>query len=391
MKKPFWILAAAALAGGCSSEAERFGYKGADLEDDEMMYFTIGAGVTNWVPTRVLNVYENYEMSEAEKALVAAAGVVVPSEPLKTVPAGYGESAREPWFTTYTRDGSNLGLKGVNGFIAHFNEDKKVWETGETWFSSYWDDRDSALAALAALRKTIGEKFSPKKIYSFENCFVAEYLRLRVMCVVGLKGDGKWSCMLNIQDKNRTGCGQWEPVEMQLQRVAEYKYRKAVIAWKADKAKVLAENDSAAAKIREAKGYPAIDATFRTMEAGDGRRVFIRGGMFEVGEGFKADDIWKEKLAALEQVSGVGFTVAATEQTMPDGFVIRSVSASNELYEARLDMACPPPAAEKKQAADGTEEAAAPAPTPSGEWREMLVLKLLDGRVLPARPAPPQR
>jgi hypothetical protein len=86
--------------------------------------------------------------------------------------------------------------------------------------------------ALETMKKTVAEKFAPKKIYDFHNCWVAEYLRMRVMCVVGLKADGSWSCMLNIQDKNRAGCGQWEPVEAQQERLDEYKYRKAVKAWK---------------------------------------------------------------------------------------------------------------------------------------------------------------
>ena len=70
----------AALFAGCfKNEAERFGYKGTDLADDDKMFFTTGLGVTNWVPARVLSVCEEYPMSPDETALIAAAGVIAPA------------------------------------------------------------------------------------------------------------------------------------------------------------------------------------------------------------------------------------------------------------------------------------------------------------------------
>ena len=89
MKKLMIVAAAAVLFAGCQKEAEKFGYKGIDLADDDLMFFTTGPTVTNWVPARVLSVCEEYPMSPEETALVAAAGVIVPSEPLEKVPEGY--------------------------------------------------------------------------------------------------------------------------------------------------------------------------------------------------------------------------------------------------------------------------------------------------------------
>ena len=396
MRKLLGISAVALIVAGCGSEAERFGYKGADLGDDDKMFFTTGVGVTNWVPARVLNVYEQYEMSEGEKALAAAAGVIVPSEPLSSIPEGYVLGEKEPWFATFIRQAENFGLKGSNGFVAHFDEDKKIWETGETWFSSYWKDEASAVLALETMKKTVAEKFAPKKIYDFHNCWVAEYLRMRVMCVVGLKADGSWSCMLNIQDKNRAGCGQWEPVEAQQERLDEYKYRKALKAWKEAKEKVLAENHLAVEKIREGMKLGKLDESLRPIEASDGRRGYVRGGSFEVNEGFDLEAFWKEKLAQLESAAGVRFSAEISEEKTPDGFNVRGIGASNEIYEVRIDLACPAAvsgkdeAAEEKPAAEG-EEAREPAAPPSGEWRELIIEKMLDGRKIPDRPAPPQR
>ena len=60
------VLFAVALLGtllGCKPEAERFGYKGVDLAEAERECVSTGPGVTDWVPVRVLNVYEKYDFS----------------------------------------------------------------------------------------------------------------------------------------------------------------------------------------------------------------------------------------------------------------------------------------------------------------------------------------
>jgi hypothetical protein len=112
--------------------------------------------------------------------------------------------------------------------------------------------------------------------------------------------------------------------------------------------------------------------------------------------GFDLEAFWKEKLAQLESAAGVRFSAEISEEKTPDGFNVRGIGAGNEIYEVRIDLACPAAvsgkdeAAEEKPAAEG-EQAREPAAPPSGEWRELIIEKMLDGRKIPDRPAPPQR
>ena len=397
MKKLMIVVAAAALVAGCQKEAERFGYKGVDLADDDLMFFTTGPTVTNWVPARVLSVCEEYPMSAEESALVVAAGVITPGEPLEKVPEGYAKDSDEPWFAMWKKESENLGRKGVNGFISHWNEDKNVWETSETYFSSYYPDEAGALAALAETRKIIGSQFSPKKFHDFDKCWVAEYLRLRVMCIVGQKPDGTWSCMLDINDKCRPGCGQWEPVEAQAERLAEYKYRKALVAWKAEKAKILADNHAAVEKIRAEKGLALLGEGAREFDGEDGRKAYIRVGTCDAATVTNRVDFWKEKAAALAAATGVAFESEPTSEEDPSGYVVMSGLSTNDIYDVRLDMAFPPVPAvaegEKPEEAkpEGENAEGEPAPKPPVEWRELCIEKLQAGFAIPPRPQPPKR
>ena len=366
MKKLMIVAAAAALFAGCQKEAERFGYKGADLQDDDKMFFTTGPGVTNWVPARVLSVCEAYPVSAEETALVAAAGVITPSESFEKVPDGYAKSVEEPWFVTWTKEAENFGRKGVNGFISHFNEDKKVWETSETYFSSYHKDEASALAALADLRKTVGEKFSPKRFHDFDRCWVAEYLRLRVMCLVGQKGDGTWSCMLDIQDKNRPGCGQWEAPDAQAERLAEYNYRKAVAAWKAEKDKIVAGNHEKIEAMRKERDLAPFGGDVRAFDAEDGRKVYVRGGYFDMSNVVE-EVVWNEKREGLEKATGTKFEGEIVKRDFEDKYSVWGAGWTNDIYEVRLDMAFP---------AKGEK----------GEWRELCFEVVQEGFAIPPRP-----
>ncbi|MBQ5530622.1 MAG: hypothetical protein IIT98_01270, partial [Kiritimatiellae bacterium] len=81
--------AAAAFAlAGCGEreyvdpEALAFGYKGLDLKSTNTMYLAVSAAETNWVPERVLSVFEKYDWAPEEKALLTAAGAPVPCEAL---------------------------------------------------------------------------------------------------------------------------------------------------------------------------------------------------------------------------------------------------------------------------------------------------------------------
>ena len=397
MKKLMMFAAVAALVAGCAkNEAERFGYKGADIADDDNMFFTTGPTVTNWVPARVLSVCEEYPMSPDEAAIIEAAGIIAPGEPLEKVPEGYVKDSDEPWFAMWRKESENFGRKGVNGFISHWNEDKNVWETSETYFSSYYPDEAGALAALAETRKIIAEKFSPKRFHDFDKCWIAEYLRLRVMCLVGQKPDGTWSCMLDINDKCRPGCGQWEPVEAQAERLAEYKYRKAMAAWKQEKAKVLEANHAAVEKIRTEKGIALLDGG-REFESEDGRKAYIRVGTCDAAAVTNTVEFWKEKSAALAAATGVAFDGEPTTEDVPSGYTIMGATASNDIYDVRLDIAFPPPAevgeesdksAEKAEGDNADEE---PAQKPPVEWRELCFEKMQPGLAIPPRPQPPQR
>ncbi len=398
MKKLMIFAAAAALLAGCGvNEAEKFGYTGADLEGDDKMFFSTGPTVTNWVPARVLSVCEKYEITPEEAALVKAAGVIEPSSSFEKVPEGYKKIHEEPWFVTWQKDSENFGVKGVNGFISHFDEDKKIWETSETYFSSYYDNEASALAALAALKKTIAEGYSPKRFHDFDNCWIAEYRRMRVMCLVGQKADGKWSCMLDINDKCKIGCGQWEPVPMQEERLADYKYRKALTAWKAERARLIAANHEAVEKARVAKGLALFGDEVTPFDAGDGRKVYQRMGSAPLEEVKDRDAFWNEKLAALAKATGVTFEGEAAREQSPSGHEVRGLLATNELYDVRLDMAFPPPPAEKPAEEKPAEASEQPdgeqqeEPPQIVEWREICIEKTLPGFVVPPRPQPPKR
>ena len=389
MKRLMILPAAIVLLAGCGSEAKRFGYKGFDLDDEDKMFFSTGPGVTNWVPARVLCVSEDYPISAAESALVAAAGVVMPSEPLDKIPDGYKKGADEPWFAMWTKEAEHFGRKGVNGFVSHFNEDKNVWETGETYFSSYYGDEQSALAVLADMRKVVGKEFSSKRFHDFDKCWIAEYLRLRILCLVGQKPDGTWSCMLDIQDKSRPGCGQWEPLDAQEERLAEYKYRKALAAWKEANAKVLAANHAEVEKRRQEKGLKLFGESVKPTEAGDGRMAYVVNGVVEGDAAADRMAVWGARAAAVEAATGVVLTREPAVEEVPSGYAILGASAENELYDVRLDMAfldqAAPSSDEEPKADEGDSE------RPAGEWRVVCRERLLPGFVPPVRPQPPQR
>ncbi len=392
MKKLIIAAAAAALFVGCGeNEAKKFGYRGADLDEGDMMFFSTGPTVTNWVPARVLSVCEEYPVSAEESALILAAGVITPSSSLEQIPEGYVKQHDEPWFVTWQKDSECFGRKGVNGFISHFDEDKNIWLTSETYFSSYYDDQASALAALADMRKQISApKFAPKKFYDFDNCWVAEYLRMRVMCLVGQKADGKWSCMLDINDKFKPGCGQWEPVPSQESRRAEFKYRKDIAAWKATRDEIVAANHDAIEKLRAERGLTLLGEGVKPVPAGDGRQVHQNFGSLSAEEAGEREAFWKTKLDALALAAGVKFDQEREVQSAPSGHIVWGIAASSDIYDVRLDMAFPPPppSAEAKGEAEGEEPMEYPQVV---EWRELVIEKVLPGFEIPPRPQPPKR
>jgi len=377
MKKLLIVSLFAAAFVGCSekpTEAQLFGYKGQDLEDkDDKMFFSTGPGVTNWVPTRVLSVFEQYDFTADELAVIAAAGVIQPSKALKTIPEGYVEKSKEPWFTNWSRDNEAFGRKGVAGFISHWNEEQKEWETGETYFSSYYDSEAQAVAALGELEQNL-VKFNPKKFHRFEKCWIAEYVRLRVMGLAGQRPDGTWTCMLDIQDKCDTGCGQWEPVEAQQERVDEVEYHKLLTAWKAEVAQLAKRNHEAVQlKARELK-LPLFGEGVEPRAAGDGRMVYVDGGM--LASNVVAQSVWDEKAAALESATGAKLsTVMKQDEEM---YTVWSAVGTNELFTVRLDMALSKPSTNTLESA--------PAPETPGEWRQLCFENVMPGFVPPPAP-----
>lgn len=345
MRNLIAIAAFAAIIAGCSdksspTEAELFGYKGADIEDqDDKMYFSSTAGVTNWVPTRVLQVSEKYDFSADELALVKAAGIITPSDSFEKLPAEFAEQTKEPWFTSFTKDAEAFGRKGVVGFLAHFDADKNVWSTGENYFSTYYGSEADARKALAGLEPEIA-KFNPKKFYHFDNAWVAEYLRLRVMALCGQRPDGKWTCMLSINDKCRPGCGPWEPVEAQQARINEIEYGKKIKAWREVLAKTAAENHKAVlAKAAQLK-IPLFGDEVKPQLANDGRMVYVRGGDLLMSNTVEQVQ-WDERVKTLESATNVKLGEITKHDY--DQYDVWFATGSNDLFLVRLDIAFPKP------------------------------------------------
>lgn len=384
MKRCLVIPAAvcALILAGCSdSEARRFGYKGLDLEDGDPMFFSTGPTVTNWVPARVLSVCEDYDMTAEELKLISAAGVIMPSAEFAEIPADYQKKDEEPWFTTWAKPVQSFGLDGVAGFLSHFDEDRKVWTTSETYFSSYWKTEAEALTAMGAIKAAIREGYGVKKFYDFKGCWVAEYVRLRVMTVVGQKADGTWSCMLDIQDKNRPGCGQWEPVADQQERLDHYRYTKAVKAWRAEIAKVLSDNHAAVEQAKAAEGLTgfAEASGWSMIERPDDKRPCLfqqAGGTFTNA----LDEAWAEKLALVKASVGLAPAEEPTVQKTEEGAEVRTAIMQDARYDVRLDVALLP------DDAPTSVDAAAAEPRLHGEWRVLCFERLQPGMNLPPRP-----
>lgn len=389
MKKISWMAAAGALLlAGCNdNEAEKFGYKGLDLEESEPMFFSTSPAVTNWVPARVLSVCENYEMTDEEKKVLASAGVIAPGEELAEIPAGYAKQDEEPWFTTWTKANAAFGLTGVVGFLSHYDEDRKVWTTSEGYFSSYWPTKEEAVAALGRLKAALAaEAYGVKKFHEFDACWVAEYVRLRVMGVVGQKADGRWSCMLDFQDKNRAGCGQWEPVPEQQERRNQYVYMKAMKKWRAEVQKTLGDNHARLEKeIAEAglAGF-AEPLAWQISEVPELGQCYlaVRDGVFTNA----LEEAWTAQLDEIKAALDLSPANDAVNQQEINGAQFRWVTMQDARYNVRLDMMFAP----EPSAAEPAEDAAAPeAPAeaePRGRWRMVCVERLPEGVTLPKRP-----
>ena len=365
MKNLIIVSVLAAAFAGCQKEAEKFGYIGADLEDEDQLYLTVSPAVTNWLPARVLSVNERYEFSEDEKALVAAAGVVWSGEPLKAIPEGFASRDKEPWFQTWVKTVEAFGRHGTSGFLSHFDEDRGEWEVGETFFSTYWDTMGKAKAALAELEKKLVEGFHPLKIHRIAEGFLAEYRRMRVIAVAGPRANkGDFACMLSFQDKNRAGCGPWEPVADQEERVRTAQYMKALKAWRADAAKVVSANHAKVEELRKVKGLQLFGDDANWFDSGDGSYMCYQSGQFDTTN-TAAKAFIEGKVAEVAKATGAAFAgeISGEGPQGEDGSpMYYSAEWKGDLYSIRVDVAA------------------------SGEWRMICSEVLQPGFELPKRP-----
>ncbi len=382
-------LALAAAAGCTKTEAERFGYKGDDLLDPtNLTYLVLSPTVTNWVPERVLSIVEDYEFTPDELDVVKAAGVLMPGEEYPAFPEGYACTTKEPWLSQWTRPVKSFGFDGVAGIQAHYNEDRKVWETSESYFSSYWKTKDEALAALASVEAELARDFGVKRFHKISDGWVAEYVRLCVLGVVGPKADGTWSCMLDIRDKGRIGCGPYESPAEQQERLDRHVYMKEMKAWRAEVASILAKNAETVAKLAAGKGLAGIEGASEPTEGEGGRKYRVLNGECEpLPEGAALETavagLWTNKVQLIAKSLGAEFTGEPVKEAMGDSDLWWSATWKGDLYEVRLDvsMPAPVPASEEKSA----DEAEA-RPVPCGRWRILYTEAIQPGTVFPPRP-----
>lgn len=368
------------------AELARFGYRDFDLAATNLVFFSTAEAATNWVPVRLLRVAEDYEWTADEEALIAAAGVVTPCVPQAEIPPGYAKRYDEPWFTGWERPVEAFGFKGVAGMQTHYNEDAGRWDTGETYFSSYWPDEAGARSASEALGRRLADAYKAKRLHEFHGAWIAEYVRLLAMGVVGRTADGRWSCMLTFRDKSRVGCGEWTSVEEQRRRLGNYRYGKALKAFEAALEKALAANRAAIVRSRDARGLKALPEGFSAYPQEDGRTVQVMFGGFayavpesdaEVTNAMKA--VWSERRAFVEEVSGVKLSEEAEMGRFPGGHALWCASGTNEMYDVRLDIAYP---------VRGMELAEGETLPTNGEYRVLLFERLQPGIELPTRPEP---
>jgi len=381
--------AVVSLFAGCrKSEAELFGYKGADLKKSMSSgesFFVVAPGVTNYLPRRVLSVWEKYDFEPCETALVAAAGIVQPSETLDKIPAGYAKLSVEPWYTTWSKDTEAFGVKGKVGFVSHFDEDAGKWETGESYFTTHWKTREEALAQLESFAQLVTLEYGAKKLYRFDDCWAAEYRRLRVLGAVGQNALGLWSCMISIQDKNLPGCGLAESLEIQQEMLDRHLYEKALKKYEKEVNEIFESNHAKVEAQRKARSLTALEGEAEWSRRGEATYsaeiggALVPSGEFESIAAFR-DAHWNQIVAKVEKAFGVSCPTGAVEKAVFEGGLEeRSFRVENELYDIRVSALFPPEKTEEN-------EKRFPPEAFNGEWRIYAVEKLLDNVKLPERP-----
>lgn len=408
MKKVFYALSVAAAVAGCNvkepTEAEIFGYKGQDIENPESKNFIVTApAVTNWVPERVLSVIEKYDYSDAEKKLVNDFGVLLPSASHKTMPEGYERDSNEPWFVYWVKKSTQgFGFSGVAGVLSHFNEDLGEWQTSGTYFSSYWKTEEEARATLNAIKEKIAAEYSVKKFHPIATGWVAEYLRLCVMGVVGQKADGSWACMIDFRDKCNYGCGPWESVPEQQERLNRYVYQKEMKVWRKTLADIISKNHKAIEAKMSERGNSGFADTSGPMQRDDYRNEYSKiadlEGLVQTNDlAVVMSSVWSEKLSEVTKALGGAFEGEPTEESNDD-FFVKTAQWESDLHSIRLDVvvgkqmvSSEPPAEEaasqeQEKPAEAESEKAAPKFEIVGRWRVVFCEKFITGEKIPEKP-----
>ncbi len=376
------------IFSGCmKSEAERFGYKGEDLlNQTNLVYLVLSSTVTNWVPERVLSIAEEYDFTSDELNVLKAADLLMPGEEYATLPEAYTCTMKEPWFEQWTKPSKSFGFEGVSGIQVHHNQDRRVFETSESYFSSYWKTKEEALAALATIEAELAKNFNVKKFHKISDGWVAEYVRLCVMGVVGQKADGSWSCMLDVRDKGRVGCGPYEPVADQQERLNRYLYMKEMKVWQAEVAAILAKNADAVAKLAAEKGVVGfVDAANLTEYNNGGRKIRVLESVDSLPEGVAADaaiaGLWTNKVQSIVKALGVEFDGEPNKECAGENAWEQWWSAEwkNDLYDVRLDVSIQMAETDPEKAADVKSE-------PIGRVRIAYTEAIQPGTVFPPRP-----
>lgn len=399
MKKLGDILVCAAIAAlaGCGSnvesgktditEAEALGYKGLDLEHFDAKNFIITApAVTNYVPERVLSVVEKYEFSNPELKLLEDFGVLIPSQSHKAMPEGYVRDSDEPWFVYWVKKPVvSFGLTGVAGVLSHYDEDAQLWHTSGTYFSSYYKTEKEAVDALEKIKTTLEANYSVKRFHSIATGWVAEYLRLCVMGVVGQKADGTWACMLDFRDKCNYGCGPWESVLEQQQRQNRYVYQKEMKAWHKTMAKILDKNHNAVLAKMTERGKIGFEDAKGPYQGVDGRYEFSKEvpleNLLQTNDlKFVASSVWSSALAEVKTALGGNFEGEVAEDAGDDYHLMIAVW-DTDLHNIRVVLLVGEgmvPAEEGESAELKTEVV--------GFWRVLFSEKIITGEEIPLKP-----
>ncbi len=407
MKKLVLVsLAAAAVFAGCDApkspeqiEAESFGYRGIDLQElSETNFFATAVGATNWIPARVMAVYENYDFGSKEQGLIKAFDVLQPSVKLSAIPEGYKLDEEAPWLQVWSKPATAFGLEGVSRFYSHFNEDKNVYELGSVMFSTYSKSAAEALAKLTKIKEALAQslEFAPLKVYDFPegDKFVAEYLRVSVIALVGQAKENLWSTMVTISDKSDVGCGQWESVAEQQGHRDRYNYRKALAKWKVDVANLWNENHAACVANLKNAGLAGFDEKIAwRVNPNNSNMYCILGDSFCVEQESPSNAAVKELEKCRETIkTAIGLELPEEKQVTTDEMnevEVWCIEAEQAPYFVRLEMAIPLQSEAETQETV-CEDGACDAPKMRGQWRIVCFEGLTDGRMLPAKPIEPE-